>query len=436
MRFTQIVALTAAAASISSPAGAQEPGASRVRIASPSIYRLDGEPAHRAALGIVATTSGTLRDTLGVMISSVTKGSPAEKAGLEEGNRIVAVNGVSLRSNAADVEDADMAGALTRRLTRELGKAKPGDEVELKVYRDGRTQTIKVKTADSDELFRRTEPASLTRAERENRPALGFSIGSTGSRRDTLGVLVLSVADSTPAAKAGIEEGNRIAAINGVNLRVAREDAGDRMLGSTKAQRLQREISALKPGDKVTLKVYSEGRFRDVTLKVARAGDLPRGANGMTIFGDGLTGMYAPMMPSMPSMPSMPAMPSMPSMSRMAPTAPMPPMPPMGDSYYEMGPMLRENLDRVRTQLREIEPELRVQLRDIEPQVRMQLRDIEPRVRMELDRARPQLERVGPAVQAEIDAVRPQLERMRIDMPRALERVRMAPRAHVVAVVV
>jgi serine protease Do len=422
MRFTQIVALTAAAASISSPAGAQEPGASRVRIASPSIYRLDGEPAHRAALGIVATTSGTLRDTLGVMISSVTKGSPAEKAGLEEGNRIVAVNGVSLRSNAADVEDADMAGALTRRLTRELGKAKPGDEVELKVYRDGRTQTIKVKTADSGDLFRRTEPARLTREERENRPALGFSIGSTGSRRDTLGVLVLSVADSTPAAKAGIEEGNRIAAINGVNLRVAREDAGDRMLGSTKAQRLQREISALKPGDNVTLKVYSEGRFRDVTLKVARAGDLPRNANGMTIFGDGLTGMYAPLMPSMPSMPSVPAMPSMPRMSRMAP---MPPMPPMGDSFDEMGPVLRDNLDRVRTRLREIEPEVRVQLRDIEP-----------RVRMELDRARPQLERIGPAVQAEIDAVRPQLERMRIDMPRALERVRMAPRAHVVAVVV
>jgi len=56
-----------------------------------------------------------------------------------------------------------------------------------------------------------------------------------------LGVLVIGVTDSTPAARAGLEEGNRIAAINGVNLRVAREDAGDRWVGSARAERLQRE---------------------------------------------------------------------------------------------------------------------------------------------------------------------------------------------------
>ena len=59
----------------------------------------------------------------------------------------------------------------------------------------------------------------------DERPALGIGLGSSGSRRDTLGVLVMSVQDSSPAARAGLEEGNRIAAINGVNLRVAREDA-------------------------------------------------------------------------------------------------------------------------------------------------------------------------------------------------------------------
>ncbi|CAN5215972.1 hypothetical protein BH09GEM1_BH09GEM1_14540 [soil metagenome] len=300
-------------------------GATRVRIAQPSVaraYTIDREPEHRAALGVGTTTTGTLRDTLGLMITSITKGSPAEKAGLEEGNRLAAINGVSLRVNAADVEDGEMSSAFTRRLTRELAKSKPGDEVELEVYRDGRTQTVKVKTADSDVLFARTEAVRTTREDLDNRAALGFGLGSTGSRRDSLGVLVMSVSDSSPAAKAGIEEGNRIAAINGVNLRVGREDAGDRWISSTKVQRLQREVGALKPGDNVTLKVYSNGQLRDVTLKAARAGDLPHSAS-MFMFDGSVGGM--PMMPAMPSMPMMPMTPMAPfeRMEMMAPMAPM-----------------------------------------------------------------------------------------------------------------
>ena len=51
----------------------------------------------------------------------------AEKAGLEEGNRIASINGVNLRSNKADLEDYENAGTLNRRLVRELEKVKPGD---------------------------------------------------------------------------------------------------------------------------------------------------------------------------------------------------------------------------------------------------------------------------------------------------------------------
>jgi hypothetical protein len=261
---------------------------------------------HRAALGITTSATGTARDTLGLMITSITRRGPAERAGLEEGNRIAAINGVNLRANAADIEDTEMSSALTHRLTRELSKVKAGDEVELRVYRDGRTQSIRVKTADADTLFHRRELRNVSRSDWENRPALGFGIGSSGSRRDTLGVLVMSVADSTPAARAGLEEGNRVAAINGVNLRVPREDAGDPYLGSAKARRLQTEISQLKPGDDVTLRVYSNGQFRDVRLKVARAGDLPRRAGGTFFFGDGMN-MMMPPMPPMPPMPMAPA---------------------------------------------------------------------------------------------------------------------------------
>ena len=368
MRHTSLLALAAVSAAATA-ASAQ----TRVRITEPSIaraYSMDREPEHRAALGVGTSTTGTLRDTLGLMITSITRGSPAEKAGLEEGNRIAAINGVSLKVNAADIEDGEMSSAFTRRLTRELSKSKPGDEVELKVYRDGRTQTIRVKTADSDVLFpSATTIKRMTREEMENRAALGIGLGSTGSRRDSLGVLVVSVSDSSPAAKSGLEEGNRIAAINGVNLRVAREDAGDAALSGTKVQRLQREVNALKPGDNVTLKVYSNGQFRDVTMKAARAGDLPHSGGSMFMFDGGPGDM--PMMPAMPMMPSTP----------MTPMAPMPPMPAMQDwdraeliapmaRLRELdSPELRRSMDAVREQMRTIRPQIERSLQAL-PRVR------------------------------------------------------------------
>jgi serine protease Do len=352
MRRTPFLTLAASAAISALPAGAQVYSSPDVQVlrAPRARVEMDFQDEHRAALGVSTTATGTLRDTLGLMITSITRNSPAERAGLEEGNRLAAINGVSLRASAADVEDAELSGSLTRRLTRELAKAKPGDEVELRVYRDGRTQAMKVRTVDSDSLFRRRDSFRVTRSEMEDRPALGFSIGSTGSRRDTLGVLVMAVADSTPAARAGIEEGNRIAAINGVNLRVSRDDAGDRYLSNAKAQRLQRELSQLKPGSDVTLRVYSNGQSRDVTMKVARAGDLPRGSNNMMYIG-GMRGMLPPMAP-MPPMPPMPAMPR--SMEW-----------PMDGVHFELGPQIEDGLHEAGLYLERVRPELDRLLRDL-----------------------------------------------------------------------
>jgi S1-C subfamily serine protease len=174
-----------------------------------------------------------------------------------------------------------MSNAMSRRLTRELGKAKPGDEVELRVYSGGQTRAVRVRTVAADSLYRRTR---LTADDLDDRAALGISLGASGSARDTLGVLIMGIEDDGPAAKAGLEEGNRIAAINGVDLRVATQDAGDDFIGSAKASRLHRELEKVKPGDEVTLRVYSgAGRFRDVRIKTVPMSDLPR-RRGM-IFG-------------------------------------------------------------------------------------------------------------------------------------------------------
>src|SRR3982750_405439 len=112
MRHTHLLAAGAAAIAISATARAQAtPAPSPEPTKRAYTYfgdRFDGNP--RAALGINTSSTGTLRDTLGLLVSSVMRGGPAEKAGLEEGNRIASINGVNLRSNKADLEDYENAG--------------------------------------------------------------------------------------------------------------------------------------------------------------------------------------------------------------------------------------------------------------------------------------------------------------------------------------
>jgi serine protease Do len=280
---------------------------------------------NRAVIG-VTTSTGSARDTLGVLVSSVTSGGPAEKAGIEEGNRIASVNGVNLKLASADVGDWEMSNAMSRRLTRELRKLKPGDEAELRVYSGGQTRSVRVKTVASDSLYR---SARRVRMDEDDRAALGISLGSYGSKRDTLGVLIMGIDDEGPAAKAGIEEGNRIAAINGVDLRVARDDAGDEFIAGARVRRLYRELEKLKPGDEVTLRLYSAGRTRDVRIKSVAASSLPRRRS--MIFGG------TPMIPPMP------------------PMAPMAPMPPMD---FEFRRQLEDELERAGRTFERIAPQI------------------------------------------------------------------------------
>ena len=258
------------------------------------------EDEDRAVIGIT-TSTGSARDTLGVLVSSIQQGGPAEKAGLEEGNRIASINGVNLRLAVADVGDWDVSSALQRRFTREMGKVKAGDEVDLRVYTGaGQFKNVKIKTVTYESLYRTTR---RVRFDADERAAIGVSLGSSGSKRDTLGVLIVGLQDDGPAAKAGLEEGNRIAAIGTVDLRVNREDAGDGMLAGVKVQRLQRELEKLKPGDEVELKVYSEGRTRTVKLKTVALSDLHKGRT-RSIMIDGWPGAAiavprAPMAPTM-----------------------------------------------------------------------------------------------------------------------------------------
>jgi serine protease Do len=266
---------------VSLPSAAQ-----RTRVhAGPRMLRIDTDDQPRAALGITTAGSTSARDTLGLLVSSVQPNSPAEKAGIEEGDRIASINGVNLRLDPPDAGDFDMSNAMSKRLTQELEKARPGDEVELRIYSGGETRTVHVRTTDSDSLYGRR---ALSRSKQEERGTLGIGIASTHTRRDTLGVLVMFVDDSGPAGQAGLEEGNRIASIDGVDLRVSREEAGDDEAAMAKVRRLERETARLHPGDDVEMRVYANGRFHTVQVRAARASDLSRRHAALMITGNGM----------------------------------------------------------------------------------------------------------------------------------------------------
>ena len=380
-----LVALTAIAGALDA-----QSGRGRVEVTPRAYTYTTDEDSDRPMLGISTSSSGE-RDTLGLLIVSVTPDSPADKAGLEEGNRIASINGVNLRLSPADAGESDMEGIATRRLIRELSKVKAGAEVDLRVYASGSFKNVKAKPIAAEDMpGRRTR---MSRSEIEDRAVLGLSLGSSGSRRDTLGVMVMRVTTDGPAEKAGLIEGDRVMSMNGVDLRVPREDVGEGFASSSKANRFRRELAKLKAGDEVELRVWSGGQQKTVRVKSVRAGDL-KDEHGVTIIGDGFGagGMVFPRGPLAPT--------RAPRVFRL-------------ESGLDDGAMLRMDPD-VRNEIREraLDASRRARetsqrLREIEWESRARTRQQEVELRALQQRLRNELRPAIRTVQASAEAIGP-----------------------------
>jgi C-terminal processing protease CtpA/Prc len=358
----RIIVAISAVATLAAPLAAQE-----VRVVAPTRSTFSiASGGDRAMLGI-STSSGSKRDTLGVLVSSLTEGGPAEKAGLGEGDRIQSINGVWLKVNRDDAGDDEMGGIMQRRLSRELGKVKAGDEVSLQVWSNGQVKTVKVKTIAAEEL---TKSRMKVARSADERAVIGIGYGLTGSKRDTAGVFVNSVTEGGPAEKAGIVEGDRIAAINGVSLKMSTDDLEDGWAGNSRMNRLSREMAKAKPGDAVDLTVISGGRARTVKVATVKASSLKEGGN---VF------IYRTPEGAMPPMPPMPAM---------APHAPMAPRAPVvrwrtfDDGDVDMQLELSGVRNEIERTLREEMPKMRIELKQGLEQARKELQGAQIRLRM------------------------------------------------------
>lgn len=277
------------------------------------VYSIGGD---RMMIGVTTNVDSERDDTLGLLVEEVRRGSPAERAGLKVGDRIQRVNGVSLRADRADAGESDYDGVLNRRLSREIEKTEAGKTVELTVLSDGRSRTITVTPIKASELYENFGGYAFA-SSGDDRAVLGLSTGTNGSLRDTLGVFVSSVTAGGPAEKAGIIEGDRIASINGVSLRVAREDAGDAQMSNSRAERLRRELAKLDAGDAAELVIVTAGRSRTVRVTTVKASELP---------GNAIWGGVMPLLERVPMPPRAPRA----LMPSVAPTPPTPPTPRAG----------------------------------------------------------------------------------------------------------
>ncbi len=104
--------------------------------AAPGTARVIVKGAPRVMLGVTMTDADSEGDQEGAMLISVTDGLPAAQAGLKAKDIVVEADGKAIEGEEA--------------LRAILKTKNPGDELALKIIRNGENQTIRVKLAEFD----------------------------------------------------------------------------------------------------------------------------------------------------------------------------------------------------------------------------------------------------------------------------------------------
>jgi serine protease Do len=142
-----------------------------------------------------------LKQPQGALVSNVTPGSAAARAGLQPGDVILKANGQPIG------ESGDLPAL--------VDKAKPGDRLALEVWRSGGMHELAAVLGEAK------QPASPdgSRASEAKPDKLGLSVRplTPEERREAhVSSGVLTEDASGPAARAGIESGDIVLAMNGV----------------------------------------------------------------------------------------------------------------------------------------------------------------------------------------------------------------------------
>jgi serine protease Do len=192
-------------------------------------------------------------------VEQVTGGGPSEKAGMKEGDVIVAINGKPIGDG--------------NQLIATVTSTPLGSSLNVTVDREGKRHDLKVVVADLAQVFPEQYGNGREDSAKNGEPTsvkFGMQIqGLTEQQADRLGikqkggVQVKSVEPGSFAEDIGLQPGDVIVAIN----RQAVNSTDD----------IAKFSSTLKPGDAVQFRVLSKGPGNDWSPRYA-AGTLPNSA--------------------------------------------------------------------------------------------------------------------------------------------------------------
>jgi len=223
-----------------------------------------------------------LDDENGVLINEVVSGSPADEAGLQDGDVIIKFNGKELANHKA--------------LTKAVSSSAPGEKVEVVVLRDGKKKTLNVELGEreentmvfysddgdvhfphlnedvfvwQDDSHGHNEQIKIMIKDLEgmggDRGFMGVQVEDINEQmgdyfdvKDGEGALVTSVTEDSAAENAGLKAGDVIVKISDEDI----ESAGD----------VHKALAGTEPEQKLSIEVIRKGKKKqmDITL-----GELP-----------------------------------------------------------------------------------------------------------------------------------------------------------------
>ncbi len=140
-----------------------------------------------------------LSSNKGALVASVIKGSPADHAGIKQGDAIIAYQGQPVDNPSS--------------LRNNVSLAAVGSQVKLTVMRDGAKQDITVKVGSMEEQEKVISSSLKREFGVEVRPMTPQEASALGLESQT-GVVVTTVDSNSPFGKAGFEQGDMILQVN------------------------------------------------------------------------------------------------------------------------------------------------------------------------------------------------------------------------------
>lgn len=150
-----------------------------------------------------------LAEASGALVVAPQAGSPGDKAGIKEGDIITAVNGDTIKD--------------ARELSRKIGAMAPDQDVDLSVWRDGKSETVTVTLGNlaADEKDKANTDNSKSDGDKATEEKTLTGLGITVSP-DKEGALVITDVDTdSDAATRGIRAGEVIVSVNNQMVKTA-----------------------------------------------------------------------------------------------------------------------------------------------------------------------------------------------------------------------